>query len=250
MLKDLIRLGTLIPPGNCTCEAEFPRYMPEGFGVNFNRLSRKGSKLTAESLLGMIASLENAATDMAYIEPKVILYACTSGTFLSGPGKHAELGDKIREITGIPGITTSTAVLEALQTLGAKRVFMATPYPENINEHEIAFLEHNGIEVPAHDSFLYEESLEIRVTTSEMAAELVLRNKDPIKGLDAVFISCTNLRTMDQIARLEAELGVPVVSSNSATLWAGLREAGADTRGLPAGRLYELAPVHAFLKVA
>ena len=36
---------------------------------------------------------------------------------------------------------------------------------------------------------------------------------------DGMFISCTNLRTIDVIARLEAELGVPVISSNLATCW-------------------------------
>lgn len=248
MIPDLTRIGVLVPPGNCTCEAEFPRYLPEGFAVNFNRLSRPGGRLTTESLLAMIVSLERAAKDMAMVEPKVILYACTSGTFLSGPAKHGELGEKIRAATGVPGITTSTAVLEALRALSAGRVFMATPYPKDINEHEIEFLEYHGIQVPKHDSFLYQESRDIRVTPSAKTAELVLKHKSFIKGMDAVFISCTNLRTMDQIERLERELGVPVISSNSATLWAGLREAGAETRGLRAGRLYGLDLTHAFLK--
>ena len=36
-------------------------------------------------------------------------------------------------------------------------------------------------------------------------------------------ISCTNWRTLDIIPRLEADMGLPVISSNSATLWAMLR---------------------------
>jgi len=40
---------------------------------------------------------------------------------------------------------------------------------------------------------------------------------------DGVFISCTNLPTAPIIERLENELGKPVVTSNQATLWLGLR---------------------------
>jgi maleate isomerase len=52
-------------------------------------------------------------------------------------------------------------------------------------------------------------------------------------------VSCTQLLTMDQIAPLEHELGVPVVTSNQATLWAGLRFVE-TTDAIPAGRLFGL----------
>ena len=76
-----------------------------------------------------------------------MLYACTTGTFLAGPALHADIGDRIRRATGIPGITTVTAALEALHTLGAKRVFMVTPYPARINDKEVEFLAYRGITV-------------------------------------------------------------------------------------------------------
>jgi maleate isomerase len=58
----------------------------------------------------------------------------------------------------------------------------------------------------------------------------VLRNRSKLEQADAVFISCSNLKSMDQLTRLEAELGVPVVSSNAATLWLGLRRMGVPHR--------------------
>ena len=70
----------------------------------------------------------------------------------------------------------------------------------------------------------------------------MLRNKGRFEQVDAVFISCTNLKSMDQLARLEAELGMPVISSNSATLWLGLRRVDAPTAHLPLGCLYGLDP--------
>lgn len=40
---------------------------------------------------------------------------------------------------------------------------------------------------------------------------------------EGVFISCTNFRTLEVVARLEKELQKPVVSSNTATFWALMR---------------------------
>ena len=42
------------------------------------------------------------------------------------------------------------------------------------------------------------------------------------EGSDGLFLSCTNLRTLQVIKLLEKELEKPVVSSNQATIWATL----------------------------
>lgn len=237
------RLGVLLPPTNAACEAEFPRYLSDDCAIHFNRLSRPGTALSHESLLGMIESVERAARDLADIRPAVILYACMTGTFLAGHALHADMGERIHNATGILGITTATAVLEALHAIGAKRVFMVSPYPSHINEQEVEFLAYHGITVSRWDSFLHHDSLQNVRKMSAETAELVLRNKGRFGGADAIFISCTNLKSLDQIARLEDELDMPVVSSNSATLWLGLRAIDAPTAHLPLGALYQRAPL-------
>ncbi len=245
----LRRVGVLIPPSNVTCELEFPRFTPDGVRCHFNRLSRAGTELTRESLLGMMRSVERAAEDIAYAKPEVVVYACTSGSFLEGPTKHHVLAERIEAKTGIPAVTTSTAVVEALRAIGAAKVFMITPYPATINGHEVEFLEANGIACPAHDSFLYEDSFDIRTTDEAMVRDLVLKNREAAREIGAVFVSCTNLRTMARLAEMEKELGVPVVSSNSATLWAGLSRMGVETSGIDAGQLFRL-PAEAGRQVA
>ena len=54
-------------------------------------------------------------------------------------------------------------------------------------------------------------------------------------------ISCTNYRTLDVIDVLESDLGVPVVSSNGATLWDALGQLGVTPDSLP-GTLGSLDP--------
>lgn len=237
MNNQVRRFGVLAPPGNTALERELPPLLPAGVVSNHNRLSRPGASITADSLLRMAESIERAAHDLAQAHPEIILYGCTSGSFLAGIGREAEVAQRIADLARIPSVTTSTAVIAALRALKARKVFLATPYPDDINLHEIAFLEHYGIEVSKWDAFRCQTSEAIREVSSEQVADLVLRHRDDIKGCDAVFISCTNLLSIDQIPRLERELDKPVMSSNQASLWAVLQHMDIDTSGIAAGHL-------------
>lgn len=233
------RIGVIAPPANVALERELPRYLPEGFVLNHNRLSRPEAALTKESLIAMGQSATRAARDLAMARPEVMVYACTSGSFLDGLGNEARIADHITEVTGVPAVTTSTAVIEALRALSAATVFMVTPYPNDVNEHEVAFLAYHGIQVAGFDSFYCRESADILAISSEQVAELVLRHRSAIGACDAVFVSCTNLLVMDQVERLEGELGIPLVTSNQASLWAALTRLDAAMSEVPCGRLFK-----------
>lgn len=239
--SDLRRAGLIVPSGNMALEWEFHRHLPEGYTVNCSRVVRSESALlTKESLLAMTAGIAAAARALVRTRPEIVLYGCTSGSFINGFGNEAEGAELIAGETGIPAVTTSTAVLEALAALKARTVFMVTPYPEEINRHEAGFLGHHGHALTGCDSFRCDENRTIGSIDSEETAALVLKNREAASSADAVFISCTNLLTFDQIERLEAALGVPVVSSNLASFWAVARHAGWPVRG--PGRLFETAP--------
>ena len=239
MHNDVRRIGVLLPPGNITVEREFAVFAPASVAVNYNRLSRPHSVSTKGSLLSMIPSLERAARDLAQVHPEVILFACTSGSFLEGRGNEDGLARRIREYTGIPGITTSMAVIDALSALRMKRVYMITPYPDDINEEEVAFLAHYGVNVTGYDSFRCEVTELTAAVPSERTAEFALKHRDEIRACDGLFISCTQLLTMDHIEFLEDALDRPVVTSNQATLFAGLNAVGVSTEGLRGGRLFD-----------
>lgn len=239
MDNNVRRIGVIVPPGNVAVEREFPLHLPPGIVLNHNRLSRPDSIQTAESILAMNDSLELVAHNLAQAYPEVIAYACTGGSFLEGPGNEAQPALRIEKRTGIPAVSTSVVVVEALRAFGARRVLLVAPYPHAIMGNEVKFLEHYGFDVAAWDTFGCMTSEENRKLTSEQIAAKVLGHRDTIATCDAVFVSCTNILVMDQIERLERELGKPVVTSNQATLWAVLVKMGVDTRGLHGGRLFE-----------
>ena len=59
-----------------------------------------------------------------------------------------------------------------------------------------------------------------------------------IDEADALFVSCTNLATMDRITEMEERHGKPVITSNSATLWRALRAAEIAPQDIGAGTLF------------
>ncbi|MCW4019071.1 MAG: hypothetical protein NWF00_10410 [Candidatus Bathyarchaeota archaeon] len=65
------------------------------------------------------------------------------------------------------------------------------------------------------------DDLQIGKLTAQDATDAAQKADDPLA--EAVFVSCTNFRTLEAIPALEAKLQKPVVNSNSATLWAALR---------------------------
>ena len=62
------------------------------------------------------------------------------------------------------------------------------------------------------------------------------------RNADAIFISCTGLRTAAIIDELEAALSKPVVTANQATLWRLAHLAGAATATPERGRLLAASP--------
>ena len=58
---------------------------------------------------------------------------------------------------------------------------------------------------------------------------------------EAIFLSCTNLRTLDIIAPLESELGIPVLSSNQVLAWHMAQATGAPLAADAPGRLFEVS---------
>lgn len=241
MDNNVTRIGLVVPPGNVAMERELNHYLASNVVMNTNRLSRPTPAVTKESLLAMIDSVDQAVTDLSFCFPKpeIIIYGCTSGSFVSGPGREAEIAERITKRVGIRSVTTSSAILMGLEAVGAKRVFLLTPYIEDVTAHEVALLEHYDYVLGGVDSFDYEDTRDIAKISTAEVHERMLRHKEAVAKCDAVLISCTQLLTMDRIDAMEKALGKPVVTSNQASLWAALKLIGAPAHRDAPGKLFD-----------
>jgi hypothetical protein len=92
----------------------------------------------------MNAEIEVGARYLATAKVDVIVYGCTTGSFFKGPGWDREMCGIIQRAAGVPAVATSPSVVEALRAFGARRISVATPYPDWNNEKLRAYLEAHG----------------------------------------------------------------------------------------------------------
>jgi maleate cis-trans isomerase len=146
----------------------------------------------------------------------------------------------IRREARVPAVATSPSVVEALRFFGARRISVATPYPDWNNRRLRAYLEAQGFEVLNVDGeprAAAAGNQGINDQDPEEVAEFASRVCRP--EADALLCSCTAWRSVEAIAAIEARTGKPAVSSNQSTIWTALRAIGV-TRPIPGfGRLLE-----------
>jgi maleate isomerase len=201
-------------------EPELNRMVPEGVTVYTTRITSSGSN-AIERLLNYDSALEPAAKALAPISD-VIIYGCTTGSLVKGIGWDQEIIQRIEKETGIAASTTSTAVVDALTEIGVKRVSVATPYVEALNIRVKQFLEGHGFEVVSLKGLGQVAGVEgIGKNTPEVGYRLSKEVYTP--KADAIFISCTNLRTIEIISKLENDINKPVITSNQASMWKALK---------------------------
>ncbi|TFF27693.1 decarboxylase [Jiella endophytica] len=231
------KLGLIVPPTNTVNEAEWVRMAPEGVTIHSHRVRLHADTASPAGQAALLSDLDEAVGLVAQTGADAVAYACTAGSMVT---PAASLQDELTERTGTPCVTTSAAIVAALSALGARRISVATPYAETLNAHEAEFLAVHGFDVLSIAGLGIgaggpSEYPRIARTPLDAVADHARNAFSPES--DALLIACTDFPTLPLVARLEAELGVPVVTSNQATFWSMLRVAGIDDRFERFGRL-------------
>src|SRR5207249_4367806 len=174
--------------------------------------------------------------------PEAVAYACTSGSFVRGVAGETAIRDAVLAGGAPAALTTSGALVEALRALGARRVAIGTPYTPDVGRRLVDYLTEAGFEPVSLVNLEKADSSDIfgvQADELETLAEAAFRPE-----ADALFISCTNLETFDEIPRLEARFGIPVLTANQVTMWGLFRAAGIDA-DIQNQRLFAAAPTGA-----
>ena len=122
--------------------------------------------------------------------------------------------------------------------LGSSRIGFASPYVGAINDLAVTFLANAGIETVARaDIGKALGNYGQGALTPDDVFNLGQRADHP--EAQAVVLSCTDMRSVEIINRLEVALGKPVVSSNQAMLFAALQRLDFDSSMIDCGRLFD-----------
>ena len=231
------RLGLIALQSDETIEGDLRRMLPQNAECLVSRVASE-MEVTRETL----ASMERHLTAAAALFPRGIQfdavgYGCTSGTAQIGPDQVAA---KIRD--GAPSAFVTqplSALIAACGALDLKRLALLSPYVSEVSERLREDLSQNGVETPLFGSFdVGTEAVVVRIDSRSIidaAQSLIGQSDTPV---DALFLSCTNLRAIDVIEPLEAALGMPVLTSNQVLAWHLMRKTGLDPSSGAPGRLF------------
>ncbi|WP_028923648.1 maleate cis-trans isomerase family protein [Pseudonocardia acaciae] len=214
----------VVTPFDFALDRELWRWVPDNVSLYLTRMPFFTTPVTVEMAAAVSerAVVRRATRDVLTPEPDVVVYACTSGSFVGGM-----LGERLlvrtMEDAGAPAAcTTSGALVEALGLLGARKLAIATPYVDDVTALLVSYLAEYGIETVASNGLGLLGHI-WRVPYHQVI-EIVKAVDTP--EADAMFISCTNLPTYDIIEPLEQALGKPVLTANQVTMWSALRLMG------------------------
>ncbi|MGD7707325.1 maleate cis-trans isomerase family protein [Microlunatus sp. Y2014] len=214
----------IIAPFDLALERELWRWAP--LEVSFHLARTQYEPVTVSMAMAELVSeprhLAEATRSVIGVEPEVVAYLCSSGSFIRGLTYEADLQAAIRAAGAPQAVTTSGALAEAVRELGLTRMSVITPYDAELTDKLHDFL--GELDVTVLRSNHLGLGGGIWKVNYRTVAEMVIAADDP--SAEAIFISCTNLPTYDIIAPLEQELGKPVLTANQLTVWACLGRMG------------------------
>ena len=164
----------------------------------------------------------------------IIAYGCTSGTIAIGSRRIKEEINKTKPTAKVT--TPITAALKAFNFLGLKNIAVLTPYPKDVNITVYEYLSDNNINIESFSSFNLEYDSDIaQVSLDSLEKEI---SKIDLSNVDGLFVSCTALKIVDVLDKIEKKQNTIVISSNQAIIWDCLRSVGVDAKIEGYGKLF------------
>lgn len=238
--KDRPHLGLIVPPAAGAVPVEGPQLYGER--IRFSALGLGLGEISTRGYDQVIDSVVEKATALAAQGVAAISLMGTSLSFYRGESSNRELQQAMARATGLPCTTMSDAVVGGLRSLGVRRVAVATAYIGEVNDRLENFLRETGFESTVTRGLAIADVQAVGRVSTEALAALCRETWHAQSGAEGILLSCGGLVTLEAVRIVEAELGVPVVSSSPAGFWDLLRAAGLDARSPGNGKLFEHTP--------
>ncbi|MFT6046680.1 MAG: maleate isomerase [Arenicella sp.] len=216
-----LRLGLIVLQSDVTIEDEF-RYFYQGLPISLlaNRIPFE-NEVTVETLKQMqahiISSMSLFPLDTQF---DCLGYGCTSGALHIGHQAIAQLVDSAR-----PCAATSNpmlAAIAAMHHIKAKKIAYLAPYSVDVSQTMVDEFEKNNIEVVTAATFNESQDRNVGLISPKSTKRACLKLINDA-AVDAVFISCTNVKSAHIIPQIEEATGVVAMSSNQVLAWHMLR---------------------------
>ncbi len=227
--------GLIVLQADETIEQDMRRLLPSSSSALYSSRIPSGAEVTCETLAQMEGDIiETVRLFPTAVSFSVVGFGCTSATSVIGAKK---IKDLISQECNTAAVTEPvSALLASCKALEVSKIAFLSPYVEEVSATLRCVLEENGLEISVFGTF--DEANETKVaritpTSSAKAVFELVQGTSP----EAIFMSCTNLQTLDIIEVIENALGIPVLSSNLVLAWHMLELAGFKEKKPDFGKL-------------
>jgi len=213
------KIGMILPSVQTVTEPLYYSIAPKGVAFFTSRVLLQGNVLKEHATMEKEAF--RAGRELASSEVDCILYCCTGSGIIQGIEGDRAFCRKMEQETGIPTVSSLSAILEAFEILKLKKLVIVSPYRKEMHEAEEHFFQSNGFDLVRSRSL----GMDSGVTFARVPPSEIYRfaRETWDERADGLFISCMNFNAMPCIGPLERDLQKPVLTSHSTALWKVLR---------------------------
>jgi maleate isomerase len=165
-----------------------------------------------------LARVEECAIELGRRKCDFIIHSGVPLVVSQGKDYEREVVKKIEALTNVPATTSIVAAMEALRALSVRRVGLVNPYPSELNDAVVAFMNDHGFEVEAVISLGSDFTRIGNVSQADVyaAAKQVVKRSPK---LEARYLPCPQFPALDVLDNLESDLGIPAVGHLSSEIW-------------------------------
>jgi maleate cis-trans isomerase len=217
------RIGYIGPTVMEVVPYEFYKFAPDGIGLV--GVTCNIDDWSAEWFDKALAQVAAAA---AYLGSRGVDFVVHGGGPLvvaRGKGFDEVIVNDIEKAAGVGATTGVRAAMEALRHVGARRIAIASPYPERHNRAMADYLARHGFAIAAAEGMDVPFKRLQSVAPAEIRsfAEKVLSRAGTC---DALYLPCPQWQAAQIVDALERDIGIPVIAYTHASFFVAFRALG------------------------
>jgi maleate cis-trans isomerase len=217
------RIGYIGPTVMEVVPYEFYKFAPDGIG-----LVGVTCNIDDWSPEHFNAALGQVTTAAAYLGSRAVDFIIHGGgplVVMRGKGFEEIIVNDIEKASGVRATTGVRAAMEALRHIGARRVAMASPYPERHNRAMADYLGAQGFEI------VRAEGLDVPFKRLQSVAPADIKKfVESVLGrspqCDAIYLPCPQWQAAQTVDALERDIGIPAIAYSHASFFVAFNALG------------------------
>lgn len=222
-------VALLTPAENPTAEPELSILLPPDINLLTARMYAPNAEMSLR-LKAYETRLEEWLAPFSEAPLDAVAFACTGSTYLLGPSRRRPQALERRN-GPCPVVCAADALKDALQSIGARRIILVSPYPSALTSAAEVHWRTAGYDViavvqsplaPGAGHPIYGQTAVTLLTGLRQGARAGVA--------DAVVAMGTGAPSLAALALVSGETDIPILSSNLATAWSVTRNLGLEDR--------------------